>query len=196
MKMNMVLFVVPLTVIMLIGTGLVLADRDEHEAHEKHERGFLSHWFKPQHMAFNTEQSKRYQEECGSCHFPFQPGFLPAKSWQEIMAGLSEHFGENAELSDEDTQNIAAYLDANAAGNIDREIPNKVMWSLRYKPNPKRITETAFFRHEHRKIPVSVLNNKGEKISFANCDSCHTRAMQGSFNEHEIRIPGVGRWED
>ncbi len=43
-------------------------------------------------------------KECGACHMVFQPSFLPARSWQKMMEGLKDHFGENAEL-DEATQN-------------------------------------------------------------------------------------------
>jgi len=185
-----------LSLILLVVAGLVFADRGERDDDDDDDRGRFSRWFRSEPMAYNTQESKLYREECGGCHFPFQPGFLPAASWQRLMGGLSDHFGENAELSDESGQRILDYLVANAAGKVDREIPNKVMWSLRHTPEPTRITETAFFRHEHREIPPWVLENKGEPISFANCDTCHERALQGSYNEHEIRIPGVGRWED
>lgn len=183
-----------LSLIFLCSAGLVFAERGEHE--DDDERGGISRWFKPERMESNTQESKLYRDECGGCHFPFQPGFLPAASWQRLMGGLADHFGENAELSDENSQRILDFLVANSAGNVNREIPNKVMWSLRYTPEPTRITETAFFRHEHREIPPWVLENKGEPISFANCDTCHSRALQGSYREREIRIPGVGRWED
>ncbi|HPQ24397.1 MAG TPA: cytochrome C, partial [Gammaproteobacteria bacterium] len=39
-----------------------------------------------------------YLQECGSCHFAYQPGLLPARSWNNLMGGLENHFGENAEL--------------------------------------------------------------------------------------------------
>lgn len=194
MKKRTIVLILPLTVIMLAGAGFVLAERGEYE-HE-HEGGFFSRWTGSNRMAFNTEEGTLYREECGSCHFPFQPEFLPAESWQGIMTGLDEHFGDNAELSDEKTKRILDYLTMNSAGRVNQKIANKAMWSLRYTPHPKRITETAFFRHEHREIPPRVLDNQGNKISFANCDTCHTQAMQGSFSEHEIRIPGVGRWDD
>ena len=196
MKSNLKWLMVPFFLVLLVGVGLVVADWGEREEHEGREREFESRWFTPDRMAYNTQEGNLYKEECGGCHFPFQPGFLPTDSWRNLMAGLDNHFGENAELSDENNQRILAFLTANAAGAVDREIPNKAMWSTRYTPNPQRITETAFFRHEHREIPPRVLENKGEKISFANCDSCHTRAMQGSYSEHEIRIPGIGRWDD
>ena len=38
-------------------------------------------------------------------------------------------------------------------------------------------------RHFHRK-------------SFSRCGACHRRAEQGVFNEHEVRIPGYGRFND
>ena len=39
-----------------------------------------------------------YTDACGSCHLVYQPGLLPARSWDRIMATLSDHFGDNAEL--------------------------------------------------------------------------------------------------
>jgi hypothetical protein len=38
---------------------------------------------------------------------------------------------------------------------------------------------------------------KNSKInSFSQCDACHIDAEMGSFNEHSVRIPGYGRWDD
>ncbi|MEJ2393409.1 MAG: cytochrome C [Candidatus Thiodiazotropha sp.] len=199
MKRGLIWILAPIFLLMLTGAGMVLADRhgyDDDDDHEGGERGFFSRWMSHERMAYNTDNSPLYQEECGSCHFPFQPGFLPADSWIAIMRGLQDHFGDNAELSDENTQRITEFLVTNAAGRVDREISNKAAWSLRYTPQPERITETAFFRHEHREIPPRIMNQTDNKLSFVNCDSCHQRALQGSFNEHEVRIPGVGRWED
>lgn len=194
MTSNTKWLMMPFFIVLAIGTGLVVADSGEREEHEG--KGSKSRWFSPDRMTYNSQEANLYKEECGGCHFPFQPGFLPAASWRNLMTGLDDHFGENAELSDENSQRILAFLNTNAAGVVDREIPNKVKWSTREVADPKRITETAFFRHEHREIPPRVLENNGEKISFANCDTCHTQAMQGSYREREINIPGIGRWED
>ncbi|WP_316364477.1 hypothetical protein [Candidatus Thiodiazotropha sp. CDECU1] len=186
------IFWLPATLVLavtLLGAGMVMADRDEwgEDDDDWGERMFGG-WFKPENRLNNSQFSQLYQEECGSCHFPFQPVFLPAASWHSMMQHLDEHFGENAELAEEDQAQLQGFLTANAADKVNREIPNKVMWSLRYTPSPKRITETAFFKHEHDEIPYS--------LSFSNCDSCHKRALQGSYNEHEIDIPGIGRWDD
>ena len=199
MKKRITILLLPLTVILVAGAGFVLAERGEFENEHGYERdgGFFSRWMgRDDSMAFSSAEGQLYREECGACHFPFQPEFLPAESWQMIMSSLDDHFGDNAELSDDKRKRIQDYLNKYSAGKVDQKIANKAMWSLRYTPHPKRITETAFFRHEHREIPPRILDNNGEKISFANCDTCHTGAMQGSFSEREIRIPGVGRWDD
>lgn len=180
-----------LVLVMIIGAGSAMADRDEGWG-----KRYFSPWFGKQTKINNSQYGKLYRDECGSCHFPFQPGFLPAQSWRGMMENLQDHFGENAELSDEVNNQLLTYLTSNSADAVNAEIPNKVMWSLRYTPSPKRVTETAFFRHEHREIPPGLMQRLKNEVSFSNCDSCHTRAIQGSYNEHEIRIPGVGRWED
>jgi mono/diheme cytochrome c family protein len=179
---------------LVVGVGVVLADRDEHES-EAHE-GFFFSWFRADSMEVDAVGGKRYQEECGICHFPFQPGFLPEASWQLVMSGLEDHFGENAELTDEDHEFILNYLMMHAAENSDQAMSRKVLWSLRSISDTIRITETPFFKHEHDEISPRLLNYKGEKIAFSNCDTCHTQALQGSYNEHEIKIPGYGRWDD
>ncbi|MEW8561710.1 MAG: diheme cytochrome c [Candidatus Thiodiazotropha sp.] len=180
-----------LFLVLLVAAGGVLADRDDDWGEH-----FFSHWFKKDMKLNNGQHSQLYQEECGSCHFPFQPGFLPAESWRGMMASLDDHFGENAELADEDRSRLLSYLTSNSADTIDAEIANKVMWSLRYTATPKRITETAFFRHEHDEISPRLMQRIKDKVSFSNCDGCHTRAIQGSYDEHEIAIPGLGRWDD
>jgi mono/diheme cytochrome c family protein len=184
-----------LMVMLILGMGAALADRDEYEKEDEDDEYFLG-WFRSDSMQVDTLGVKRYQEECGSCHFPFQPGFLPKASWALLMSGLDDHFGENAELTDEDHESILNYLIMNAADTSDREISRKVLWSIRAAPVPLRITETGFFQHEHDEIPQRVLRNNGENISFSNCDTCHTRALQGFYEEDEIDIPGYGRWDD
>jgi hypothetical protein len=185
-----------LALVSLASAGMVLADKDSYDDDDRERRGFFSRWSGSNSMAYNSQDRQLYEEECGSCHFPFQPGFLPADSWQRLMEGLEDHFDENAELSDEKAQRISAFLLENAADRSDREISSKVMWSLRNRPAPIRITETAFFQHEHEEIPARFLTRQEPALSFVNCDSCHTRALQGSYREREIRIPGIGRWDD
>jgi hypothetical protein len=135
-----------------------------------------------------------YKSECGSCHFAYQPGFLPARSWQKLMGGLSDHFGDNAELDATDRQAIEEYLVANAADNASERRSQRFMRSIG-DATPLRISEVPYFKREHDEIPARVIRH--EQIgSFSNCIACHTRADLGSYAERDIRIPGVGRWED
>jgi hypothetical protein len=137
-----------------------------------------------------------YVEDCGGCHFPYQPGFLPARSWERIMSGLADHFGENAELPAERVQRIREFLIRNAAGEVHRGLPNKVATSLQNDSLPLRITETRFFQHEHRELSRRVVEENPKVRTFSNCDVCHQRALQGSYSEREVKIPGFSRWED
>lgn len=135
-----------------------------------------------------------YQSECGSCHFAYQAGFLPARSWKKMMSGLEDHFGDNAEMAEEDRLAIENYLVANAADKASERRSRKFMRSIG-DSTPLRITEVRYFRHEHDEVPKRVL--KHEQIgSLSNCMACHTKADTGSYAERDIRIPGVGRWED
>ena len=135
-----------------------------------------------------------YKSECASCHMAFQPGFLPARSWKKLMGGLADHFGDNAELAEGDRQAIEEYLVANAADTASERRARKFMNSVG-DTTPLRITEVRYFIAKHNEVPKRMLTH--EKIgSLSNCMACHTRADAGSYAEREIRIPGVGRWED
>jgi len=139
--------------------------------------------------------SAPYQEECGGCHFAYQPGLLPAASWQRIMDGLADHFGENAELDQETAVQLRAYLIANAADRVGTGRSPGIANSLRGSA-PLRFTETTYFRRQHHEIPARAVKDNPEVGSFSRCDACHTGAAEGSYDEHGVRIPGFGRWED
>lgn len=161
---------------------------DDHEKLERRSRVSLSQ--------VDKAASHFYVEDCGGCHFPYQPGFLPARSWERVVSGLADHFGENAELSAEGTQRVREFLLNNAAGEVHRGLPNKVASSLQDDSLPLRITETRFFQREHRELSRRMVEENPEVRSFSNCDVCHQRAMQGSYSEREVRIPGFSRWEE
>lgn len=141
-----------------------------------------------------STHNPRYTEECGSCHVAYPPALLPARSWEKLMTGLSDHFGEHAELAPADAKAIADYLTANAGDR--RGGGARVARSVPDGQTPLRITELPYFKREHREVPVRMVTSNDKVRSFSNCDACHTRAAQDSFREREIRIPGHGSWED
>ena len=140
--------------------------------------------------------NKLYATECGSCHFAFQPGWLPERSWRKIMATLDNHFGDNAELDDASRETITNYLVGRSADVLPNRMSNRIMRSLRADETPLRISGLAFMQHEHNEIPRRMLEGNPKVGSRANCLACHSQADKGFFNEHGVVIPGFGRYDD
>jgi hypothetical protein len=119
-------------------------------------------------------------KECGACHMVFQPAFLPARSWEKMMGGLKDHFGENAELNAATAQGITDYLTANA--NDKGKSRGK---ELSASEAPLRITETPWFKHKHGKkdrLSPATLKRRGAK-SAADCKACHKEADKGYYED-------------
>lgn len=137
-----------------------------------------------------------YKEECGSCHFAYPAGLLPKASWQQIMASLDKHFGDNAELDPQTEKAILGYLSGNSAESSSYRRSRKILRSLRNGKIPARITEIPYIKHEHDEVPQRLVQGNKQVQSFSHCDRCHKNATQGSFSEKDIDIPGYGRWDD
>jgi hypothetical protein len=119
-----------------------------------------------------------YAAECGACHTAYAPGLLPAASWRRIMAGLERHYGSDASLEAADRERIAAWLQAHAGtGRRAAEAPPE-----------DRITQSAWFRREHRRIDAAVWAHPAVG-SAAQCAACHRGAAQGDFEEDDVRAP-------
>ncbi|MES9901232.1 MAG: diheme cytochrome c [Sedimenticola sp.] len=136
-----------------------------------------------------------YREECGSCHFAYQPGLLPARSWRRVMVGLENHFGEDAALGKEEAGALESYLVKSAADHSNYKRSVKIMRSLSSNEAPLRTTDTPYLIGKHNKLSSRHVVGNPEVASISNCGACHTQAESGSFSEREIRIPGFGRWE-
>ena len=120
----------------------------------------------------------RWKAECGSCHVAYPPRLLPAPAWRRIMSGLERHFGADASLDPAAAAGITAFLVRGAGTGKRARSGGEVL----------RITETAWFRHEHDEVPVAAWTRPAVK-SAANCAACHAGAEQGRFGEHDVRIP-------
>jgi hypothetical protein len=62
--------------------------------------------------------------------------------------------------------------------------------------DPPRITQTRYFLRKHDEVPMRLVSGNPKIGSFSNCQACHVGAARGDFDEDDVRIPGVGRWED
>ena len=143
-----------------------------------------------------TIKNPVYAEECGSCHMAYPPGLLPTRSWQKIMTELENHFGDNAEIDTETHQLITQFLFTNGAEKSDYRRSVKFNRSININDVPVRITQTPYFKHEHDEIPSRFVTANSKVNSFSQCNACHKKAEQGSFNEHDVYIPGYGQWDD
>lgn len=137
-----------------------------------------------------------YNEECGGCHMAYPAGLLPTASWQRVMEGLDDHFGDNAELDAKSHAMISDFLISNSADKSNYRRSRK--FAMIYNPGNvhTRISETPYFKHEHDEIPAYMVTGNIEVNSFSNCNTCHLKAEQASFRERDIFIPGYGRWDD
>ena len=140
--------------------------------------------------------NEAYLNECSSCHFAYQPGLLPARSWQQLMTTLDEHFGDNAELETDVQQALTTYLAKNAADLSSDQFSKKLIRRLSKDKTPLRITEMPYFVHEHDDLSKKMVSGNPEVKSLSYCDKCHTSARQGDYSEENILIPGYGRWDD
>jgi len=139
--------------------------------------------------------NKQYLTECSACHFAYQPGFLPERSWVKIMGGLADHFGENAKLDEATRISIEGYLRGNAADRIPNRFSRSFLRSINEGDAPMRISETAYFERKHDEVPARMVRDNPKVRSFSNCATCHSGAEKGSFDEDAVRIPGFGSWE-
>lgn len=125
----------------------------------------------------------KWKEECSSCHIAYPPKLLTADNWRKMMGGLDKHFGANAELDAKDNKEILDFLVRNA-GSGDRHSAASL-----------RITDTAWFRREHREVSPKEWVHPEVK-NRSNCSACHQNVARNIWSERDIRVPGKGRWEE
>lgn len=179
----------------LLTTAIVIADDDRYEKNERHEKGYLGKFFSKK-LDVAPVKNALYKEECGSCHFAYQPGLLPARSWTKMMGDLENHFDENAELDKDVQTKLTQYLVKNAADHANYKRSRRIMNSLSKTDSPLRITETPYFIRKHNEIPKRMVKDNPKLGSFSKCATCHTYAEKGSYDDDAVNIPGVGRWDD
>ncbi len=178
--------ILALTSLMLV-SSLAYADDDEH--------GFFERFSSAGVAVVNNAL---YRKNCAECHFAYQPGLLPKRSWEKMMQAkaLANHFGDNAELDEADRLALLAYLMGNAADDSEYKRSKKMMRSIRADEAPLRITEVSYFKRKHHEISARMVTGNPKVKSWSNCAACHTAAEKGSYSEHGVMIPGYGRWED
>jgi len=158
---------------------------DEHR--EKHRERTRDGHSQRDHDAIKPPANPVYREQCGVCHFTYQPELLPSASWKKVVTAHDDHFGESLTLDDDSERTILDYLTANGAEKSSAKRAVKIMQSLG-SDVPSRITDIPYIRKKHRKIATSVLQR--ESIgSLSNCSSCHRTAEEGIYDDDNVTIP-------
>jgi hypothetical protein len=125
--------------------------------------------------------SATYEKECGGCHFPYQPGWLPERSWRKILAGLKEHFGDNAELKPGAREAVTEYLVAHSADHEDTWRSREVLEAIPPGSTPVSITRVLYVGGIHGGFLDPAFKGKPEVKTLSQCPVCHIRAERGSF---------------
>ena len=119
------------------------------------------------------------RKECGACHMAFQAGFLPARSWDRMMGGLSDHFGEDVSLPESQMRAIRDYLIANAGDAAGGGRSARYMQWVMPGGTPQRITENPDFLRKHRFADAVWKDPK--VMTRSNCLACHRDAERGLY---------------
>ncbi len=128
-----------------------------------------------------------YKENCGACHFAYQPELLPSASWVRILNSSNNHFGESLELDEETKKAMLDYLQTNAAEHSSAKRAVKIMRSLDGQV-PTRITDIPYIKEKHHEISVAITKRRSIG-SLSNCTACHGRAQEGIYDDDFVVIP-------
>jgi hypothetical protein len=175
MKRN--IFIMLITCLLLTSFfHLAFADHEDDDDHERRENKYLA-----------PVNNDTFKQECGACHFAYQPGLLPSGSWEKILANLPSHFGEEVSLDQESKNIIGEYLRSNAAEHSAAKRARKILKSLRGQ-TPLRITATPYIQEKHHDLDSSIFSRVSIG-SRSNCIACHPTAEQGNYDDDFVKIP-------
>ncbi|MEO8342998.1 MAG: cytochrome C [Gallionella sp.] len=140
---------------------------------------------------------KQYQDECGACHFAYQPGLLPAKSWEALLnaEALRKHFGVNAEMDNDTLKAVHDYAIDNAADKSWYKRSRKIAVATAEGAVPLRITELRYISRKHRDLPEKMIKGNKSVKSLSFCDKCHTQSAQGIYDRDTVSIPNFPDWD-
>jgi hypothetical protein len=177
---------VGLPVMILVAGAAWADDDDEEEEHGGAARAGLRAGVAP-------VTDPTWTSECGSCHFAYQPGLLPLRSWSALLGDLPHHFGEDATVDDATRAKLLAVAAVGAADVAPYRLSAALARAAEGSV-PLRVSELPALRAEHREeVPASWVTGNPQVKSWAACGACHTKAAEGSYAESQIVIPGHGR---
>ena len=190
---KMILVLISYFLLILLPFSVAFADDDDHGGDKKWYKKIFDHDDDDDHdndhetKYLTPVNNEAFKQECGACHFAYQPGLLPSGSWEKILSNLPAHFGEEVSLDEVSQTNIGEYLRANAAENSSAKRARKILKSLRGQ-TPLRITKTPYIQEKHDELDSSIFSRQSIG-SFSNCVACHTKAEKGNYDDDFVKIP-------
>jgi hypothetical protein len=143
-------------------------------------------------MGFLAVRDALYAKECGTCHFGYSPGLMPARSWVSVLDRMDQHFGETVRLEPAIRARLQAYLTANAADVSPYEGSKAFMERIPASFTPRRLATVPLFKEMHTVIHEVISTKTKVKVrTVTNCNACHQKADEGSFGLAELYIPGL-----
>ncbi len=176
---------VSLLMVLVVFVPAISAD-DDGKRHHRRERkhGENNH---SGYRNLKTVSNSTYADQCGACHFAYQPELLPAASWKIILDGTDDHFGETVDLDESARLEISGYLASNAADKSSAKLSGKIMNCL-VGSVPERITDIPYISKKHHEITPEVFQRKSVG-SLSNCIACHRTAAKGEYDDDAVSIP-------
>ena len=150
------------------------ADADDHK--EKKNKGIA------------PVTNELYKKTCGGCHFAYQPGLLPKRSWTKIIDIKGMHTGGELTVDKAAREKIKAYLIRESAENSSYERSRKIVASIPGNSTPVRVTDVPYIMKKHRELNRDIFKRPSIG-SAANCKACHQKAEQGIYEDDDVVIP-------
>lgn len=139
-----------------------------------------------------------YKDACGECHYAYQAGLLPKRSWKKMMlpSSLEYHFGENAELDEGDRVKVLKYLVENAADHSIYKRSSKINRSLAADVTELSIINVPYIKRKHKDLQDKHVKFNPKVKSMINCNACHRQIDKGIFDDDTVLIPNFGYWSE
>ncbi len=156
----------------------------------------FAEWFR--FKGVKPMNNELYNESCGECHYAYQAGLLPKRSWEKMMltSSLEDHFGENAELEEEDRVAILNLLVENAADTSFYMRSTKIDRSITADVTELRITKVPYIKRKHKDLKDKHVKLNKKVKSMINCNACHKKIDKGIFDDDTVLIPNFGYWSE
>jgi cytochrome b len=130
-----------------------------------------------------------FADECSACHMLYHPSLLPAADWKTLMAGLDDHYGEDASLDADTARQIRDWLMANAAETADTRPAHLFTLPRHADGTLGSVAATAAWHSLHDDALESGAFDVKSVRSRANCKACHSDAETGFFSPFNVNIP-------